>query len=789
MKKALYILAAASLVLTACAKEEFEHPSELNAPKTASEYTPVVSVDQELNQVTFSVSETGVIPVWVFQNSAGEWAEYHARNGFKKIYTTAGDYAVRLYIMNSSGVTPDYVEKTFHIDNTIMNFDKYIRQISGGSEKVWRIDNSVAAHHACGESVGNPTGWWAAKPDEKAAFGIYDNRLTFSSAGDYTFDPGESGTVYVNTGVNVAPYGAFQESSDYTVSVSKETTPYSFGVEGSDLVLKLQNGALFPYIPNNDYVNDSKFYVISLDNSSMTLVWYTATGNNGGPIAWQFILTSKEPGTEPESTEDPQQPGGYTYGENLIGDLYIDSTWFSPGDWSGGLNPNASFENGKLTLTVPDGVGGSEWQGQVKLVANVPADPEKKYSFSCRIESSTDGTCTVKVADATADAEHAFFYDPNVGLTAYEALSYKNEPVVPDRAYESVMVIFDFGRMAAGTEITATDIKLCEITGESSGGQGGYTYGDELLGGLYVHSTWFSPADWSGGLDPQLVFEGGKATLTVPAVGGSEWQGQVKLVADIPADPEKQYSFACNVESSTDGTCTIKLADAAADAEHAFFYDPNVGLTAYDVIAYKNEPVVPDQAYESVMVIFDFGRLAPGTEITITGISLKEITGESSGGNGGGGNYGDSILGGLYVHSTWFSPADWSGGLDPQLSFEGGKVTLTVPAVGGSEWQGQVKLVADVPADPELAYEFTCKIESSEDGTCTIKVADAAADAEHAFFYDPNVALTAYDVISYRNEPVSPDRAYDAVMVIYDFGRMAPGTEITISDIALRPQK
>ena len=99
--------------------------------------------------------------------------------------------------------------------------------------------------------------------------------------------------------------------------------------------------------------------------------------------------------------------------------------------------------------------------GQVKLVADVPADPAVEYKFSCKIESSTDGTCTVKVADANADAEHAFFYDNNVALAAYDVVTYTKSPVSPDGAYSAIMVIFDFGRMAGGTEITVTDIKLC----------------------------------------------------------------------------------------------------------------------------------------------------------------------------------------------------------------------------------------------------------------------------------------------------------------------------------------
>ena len=963
MKKIVYILAAA-LALTACFQEEIHHPSEAKAPETASIYEPIITVDQEINQVTFSIDAKDVIPVWLFYNAkTDDFTDRYAENGLKKIFASAGDYKVRMQVMNAAGVSPDYVEKTFHINNTIMSFDKYVTFLAGGTgdgmSKVWHIDGEVAAHMGCGEPGTDGTNWWSAAVGDKAAFGVYEDLLTFGSNYSYVYNPGEDGATYVNIdGVTVSPFvdqkaGA---TADYNVTVAEQTATYKFEVEGDDVFLVLPEHTLFPYIPNDAFWAEPKMKILSINRETVELV------HDNGAIAWHFILTSKagkvvfkgfnynadsnlwkpadaEGGLEisyyyapgwaqiadptltkdgneyswnlPSATsdrwqaqvfmvpttpivttadkhydfscilnttkdltakvklhkvgddgailvdadvpvkageevvfyltdiegidaenvrlvldfggcqdgtdvsvgrivlkdhaiddgtvlpgddnpEDPNQGGTtYTYGENLLGGLALDSTWFSAADWSGGLNPNAAYEGGKLTLTVPDGVGGAEWQGQVKLVAPIPADPEKKYAFFANIESGADGVCTIKVADANDDSNHAFFYDNNVALKGFDTVSYKNEPISPDQAYEAVMVIFDFGRIPAGTEITVTGIELKEITGESAGGQGGYTYGDELLGGLNLDSTWFSPGDWSGGLDPGANYAGGKLTLTVPdGVGGSEWQGQVKLVANVPADPEKKYSFACKVESSADGVCTIKVADANDDSNHAFFYDNNVALKAYDVVSYKNEPVSPDQAYEAVMVIFDFGRIPAGTEITVTGLSLREITGESSGGQQGGGNYGDSILGGLALDSTWFSPGDWSGGLDPGANYAGGKLTLTVPAgVGGSEWQGQVKLVAPVAADPAIAYEFTCKIESSSDGVCTVKVADANDDSNHAFFYDNNVALVAYDVVSYKKEPVSPDQAYEAVMVIFDFGRIPAGTEITVTDITLRPQK
>ena len=955
MKKIFSILLAA-VTLAACVQEKINHPTEAQVPE-ASGFEPVITVDQEINQVTFSLDAKAVVPVWVFQDDKEEWSEYHTGSGFKKIFTKMGDYSVRMYVANAAGQSPDYVQKSFHIDNTLANFDRYITFLAGGTSadntKNWHVDGTVENHLGCGPSGSEGLEWWHAVPGDKEAFGVYGDILTFGGDGAYTYDPGDDGATYVNVdGVTVEPFISQKgdATADYNVTVDKQTATYQFEMHGDDLYLAFPAKTLFPYIDNDAFWDNPEFKVLSVTRETMELV------HDNGSIAWHFILTSKAaavkfngfnynadsniwkpadaahtysfyyaPGwsqiADPEVTlegaeytlslptatsdqwqaqffiipdapvvlsadkeydfsvivnstttipnvtfkltdvgsdnnflfaerqtinageeyifyrsglkgidapngvkmvfdfggnpdgttvsvaritikdhaiddgtvlpsdepEDPEGPATYTYGPELLDGLYLKETWFSPADWSGGLDPKASFEGGKLTLTVPDGVGGGEWQGQVKLVADIPADPEKQYAFFANVESSNDGVFTVKLADANADSAHAFFYDNAAALTAFEKTAYKNEPVAPDQAYEAVMVIFDFGRLPAGTEITVDGISLKEITG-TGGGNGG-SLGDNILDGIYLKETWFSPADWSGGLDPKASFEGGKLTLTVPdGVGGGEWQGQVKLVADVPADPEKKYAFFSKIESSTDGVCTVKVADANADSAHQFFYDNAVNLTAFDALSYEKKDIAPDQAYEAVMVIFDFGRLAAGTEITVTDIALREVVGGNGGGEADG--YGDNIWTGETLKETWFSPADWSGGLDPKASFEGGKLTLTVPdGIGGGEWQGQVKLVADIAADPAKKYRFTAKIESSTDGVCTVKVADANADSAHQFFYDNAVNLTAYDVLSYVQEGVSPDQAYEAVMVIFDFGRLAAGTEITVTDITLCPEK
>lgn len=1143
MKKLAYILTAV-LALAACAKEQINHPSEANAPQTASAYEPVITVDQETNQVTFSVDAKGVIPVWLFQDKDGNFTVRNAQNGYTRIFTVAGDYTVRMQVMNAAGVAPDYVEKTFHINNSIVSFDKYFKNIAGSGDRVWRINNGKEGHMACGESIDNPAGWWSAKADEKAEFGVYDNRLSFSAEGNYTFDPGEAGSVYVNVGITEAPYAETGHDADYTVAQALATADYEFSVEGEYVKLILPAGTPFPYIPNNDYMKDGSFYVQSLTSKELVLVWFTATGNGGGPIAWQFILTSEageqkftgfkydadsniwkpadaahsysyyyapgwsqiaDPETEqkgseytltlPEATsdqwqaqffiipetpvvltadknydysvivnttdpipgltlkltdvgddgnflftervafpagetvyyltdlkgidapngvkmvfdfggnaagtvvslsrivvkdhaiddgtvlpgeepEEPEEPSTYTYGPNLLEGLTLDSTWFSPADWSGGLDPQATYEGGKLTLTVPDGVGGSEWQGQVKLVAPIPADPAKQYAFFATVLSTSDGVATVKLADANDDSNHAFFYDNAVALPADTPLAYKNEPVSPDQAYEAVMVIFDFGRIPAGTEISVTGIELKEITGTSGGGeQGGLVEGENLWATAAVEMAyWYSAGDWSGALQPaetEILAGNGLRVVMPDGIGGSEWQGQNAFHAPgITASVDGVYDFWLTLEADEDMTVTVKLAWDGHDTTNEFFYDNNVQLKADEPLKYVKASIQTDMGkderntYDGIVLFVDCGRSPAGSQVKMSDIHFQEHIGgtpdepevpeedpttndpsipndyynvegagnlwrtatitneywysaadwsgalqptvfkaddfggikvivpEGIGGNewqgqtifhtnipasadaaydfcvtvksdedipgvtfklawdgndndhfmfyvndarikagvpytfkmkdlvpdvdydklvlfvdlgrakvgtavsltnfciqqqGGAVSYGENLWTADPNMETWFSPAGWSGGLDPDAHYADGKLTLTVPeGIGGEQWMGQVKLTVPVAVSAAKSYDFSCKILSDDNCVATVKLADANDDSNHAFFYEADVALTADEVLSYKQSPTAPDQDYSAVMLIFDFGRAPAGTAIEVTDIVLR---
>ena len=969
MKRITYFLAAAALVLTGCAKEQFEHPSEQNAPQTASAYNPTVTVDQELNQVTFSLGEKGVIPVWVFQDSAGEFTEYRARDDFRRIFTASGDYKVRMYVMNASGTSPDYVEKSFHIDNTLVDFSKYVKYISGSASRTWRINNAVEAHQACGPDISDPVSWWSAKPDEKEAFGLYNSRMTFTGDGKYTFDPGEDGTLYVNVGVTAAPYAEAGHDADYQVPVSVTDSEYKFTVEGDALMLALPSAAPFAYIPNDDFVKDTRFHLMSLTNSEMVLVAYTATGNNGGSIAWQFILTSKE-ASAPESplagtwvmdseasghmacgpdagnpagwwsaapnekadfgvydnkltfendgtyTFDPgedgliyvnwgcatvdgqthtepdftlaweKQTGKYQFdGETLTlpanftvgyipndasyanpvftvteltdsrmvlvsvtdgiawqfifkkegaqggpdtpdpgtGDLVEGENlwagaecsmayWYSAADWSGNLTPaEAEILSGNgLRVVMPEGIGGSEWMGQNSFhLAGVGASKDEKYDFWLTLEADEDMTVTVKLAWEGHDTTNEFFYDNNVQLKAGEPLKYVKASIETDPGkderndYDGIVLFVDTGRSPAGSQVKITDIHFQKHIGGGVPVDPGtpevdYTTNDPSIPASYFdvegagnlwrsasisNTYWYSGADWAGGLEP-MVFKaddwGGIKVIIPEGIGGNEWMGQTVFHTDIPASASSSYDFCVTVKSDEDiNDLTFKLAWEGNDNDHAMFYVNNAKIKAGVPYTFKMKELVPDVDYDKLVLFIDCGRCKAGTAVSFTNFCFQQTPGAAS--------YGENLWVDSYLKETWFSPADWSGGLDPGASYEGGVLKLTVPdGVVGSEWQGQVKINAPVAASVAKQYDFSCKIKADDNVTVTVKLADANDDSNHAFFYDNAVVLEADTPLAYRKTPVAPDQDYAETMLIFDFGRCPAGTAIEVTDIVLR---
>ena len=792
-------------IISACSPEKITHPSEAGIP-SATQIEPVISVDQEINQVTFALpaGTKGLIPVWLFQDKTGDWTQYSAQNGLKKIFTTAGDYSVRMHLMNSNGMSPDFVQKTFHIDNTIMNFDKYNTMLTGGSQKEWRIDNSVAGHMGCGPSGTSGTAWWSANPDDKKDWGVYDNRMTFVLEGNvYQFDPGAAGTIYVNTGISSEPYGSHNtnDGKDYLYPVEAQTAEWSWEVDGEDLYLILPANTYWPYYANVDFIANPRFKVESISTKSADLVI------DNGEIAWHFTITSG-------AAEVKFNGFNYNHEANLWKPVDAEgahsySFFYAPG-WTQIADPEVSCAGGKYTFSLPSATS-EQWQAQCFIIptTDLPLSAATNYDFSCILNSSTDiKKVTLKLTDTTNDGN--FLFTENVNLTAFEDYVFYLSDL-PGIDAAAVKMVFDFGGNPDNTEVSVSNIVLKDhaiddgtvlpsVPEDPVAGPEEYKYDSEAnlwkaADAAHSYSFFYAPS-WSQLPDPEVENNGNEYLLKLPSATFAQWQAQFFIIPDNPValESSKSYDFSVVLNSTTDiRAVTLKLTDVSSDDN--FLFTENVNLTAFEDYIFDLSDL-PGIDAAAVKMVFDFGGNPDNTEVTIKRIVLKDHAiddgthkGGASGENPGGGldTSGTDIWDNAKVSYTWwYSMADWSGTLTPEISTISNGWKVVIPAgIGGSEWQGQTHFTLDAPASAAKKYDFCVTLNSSAACTCTVKLAWEGNDTDHAFFYDGNVALSAYEDFQYIQSGVSPDADYDKLALFIDLGRTPAGAEVEIKDIHL----
>ena len=792
-------------IISACSPEKITHPSEAGIP-SATQIEPVISVDQEINQVTFALpaGTKGLIPVWLFQDKTGDWTQYSAQNGLKKIFTTAGDYSVRMHLMNSNGMSPDFVQKTFHIDNTIMNFDKYNTMLTGGSQKEWRIDNSVAGHMGCGPSGTSGTEWWSANPDDKKDWGVYDNRMTFVLEGNvYQFDPGAAGTIYVNTGISSEPYGSHNtnDGKDYLYPVEAQTAEWSWEVDGEDLYLILPANTYWPYYANVDFIANPRFKVESISTKSADLVI------DNGEIAWHFTITSG-------AAEVKFNGFNYNHEANLWKPVDAEgahsySFFYAPG-WTQIADPEVSCAGGKYTFSLPSATS-EQWQAQCFIIptTDLPLSAATNYDFSCILNSSTDiKKVTLKLTDTTNDGN--FLFTENVNLTAFEDYVFYLSDL-PGIDAAAVKMVFDFGGNPDNTEVSVSNIVLKDhaiddgtvlpsVPEDPVAGPEEYKYDSEAnlwkaADAAHSYSFFYAPS-WSQIPNPEVENNGNEYLLKLPSATFAQWQAQFFIIPDNPValESSKSYDFSVVLNSTTDiRAVTLKLTDVSSDDN--FLFTENVNLTAFEDYIFDLSDL-PGIDAAAVKMVFDFGGNPDNTEVTIKRIVLKDHAiddgthkGGASGENPGGGldTSGTDIWDNAKVSYTWwYSMADWSGTLTPEISTISNGWKVVIPAgIGGSEWQGQTHFTLDAPASAAKKYDFCVTLNSSAACTCTVKLAWEGNDTDHAFFYDGNVALSAYEDFQYIQSGVSPDADYDKLALFIDLGRTPAGAEVEIKDIHL----
>ena len=796
----LYCGVAAAM--TACSPDEFSG-ADPNGLPTVSDVDFSISVDQETNQMVATYNpQAGTYPIWILDG-----ASYSTLNevGYKN--SEAGTHTVELKLGNRNGISQAGVKKTYTFNETKIDYSADFRRITG---KEWRIANKEVAHMACGPAGGDGTGWWSAQPDDKKAFGVYDDRITFTAdtrkGGTYTYNAGEDGMTYVNKGVD--KWGTKNDEADVDIALGNQTSSWSFEVydwkdsEGnvtSQTYIQLAANTLFPYISSDSQYANPKFRIETLTAKKLVLVYDAPDGS----IAWRFILTSEE--GEKEFT-------GFDANSNF--NLWKDITptmefWYAPG-WSQIADPGFKDDGNDYTITLPEATT-DQWQAQVKFHTDLTTNAATNYDFSAVLNSDKDlNGATVKLVLDGDDG--VFYFTDRIDLKANEDyIFWKSD--MPGIDMPKVMLVLDFGGCQAGTTVNVSNIVLKDhanddgtvlpnvdpVTPDTPEMDWDVASPTNLWaavesGDAFISVTpWFADNGWSQIGDPTWKNENGEWTLTIPeGMGGSQWQGQFPINTTLTASQSKKYNFYCVVEADQDCPgVTIKLTetDEADGTKHDgnFFFADRHEVKADVPYIYKAEGVSLSQNdAHALSLFFDFGGSPIGTNIKISKIYFEEAVSM---------NYDDADNlwkavddGSAFdMFGYWFADNSWSQIPNSECVHSGDTYEIVLPeGIGGSQWQGQFHIDTKLTASASKTYNFQLVMEADNDCPgVTIKLTDAG---DTNFFCEGRHDIKADEPYVYTLKGAMLKEGVDAsaIRLFFDFGGSPAGTKVKISKIVFK---
>lgn len=618
---------ACVLAVTACSPEEFTGADQNGLP-TVDGRQVSVTTDQETNTAVFTVSGDfkGCYPVWYLD---GKIYSFLATGSYSSM--EQGTHELEVKVMNRNGISQASVKGSFTFNETKVDFTPYFSKMCN---KQWRIDYAEVGHMGCGPSGTDGSEWWKAAVNDKADWGVYDDRISFAhsdsdpaTGGTYSYNPGEGGTVYVNTGSSAFAEFNTNDGSDFMATVAPQSSSYTLvpGTFNDEACLYIQFApqTLLPYIPNDATYNNPYYRIEALTNTRMVLVC------DEGSIAWRLVFTSREdtglpePGDEAGATMD----WNYDAASNLwkgvdTGDNFDKvSPWFANNDWAQIADPEWKHEGDTWQITMPEGIGSSQWQGQFPIHTTLSASMNKRYNFYCVVESDNDMPgLTIKLTE-TGDDNNFFFADRHE-VTADKAFVYKAENVsLPLKDAAALSLFLDFGGTPSGTVVKVSKIYFEEAL----------SYDDERnmwksvdSGESFVEvAPWFANNDWGQIDNPKWSHEGNVWELDIPAqIGTQQWQGQFPIKTSLSASMADSYTFSCTVEGDNDMPgVTIKLTDGADD--NNFFVADRHQIIADKPFTYKVTGVkLPVGDAAKLSLFFDFGGTPGGTHVKISDIIL-----------------------------------------------------------------------------------------------------------------------------------------------------------------------
>jgi hypothetical protein len=827
--KYIAVALAMSLLAIGCTPEIIA-PDQDKLPST-DDFDVTISVDQATNYVTFTMNNTGMVPMWIFgdvkidKDVNKKYA--YTTNGISLRFRDAGEHFVEVKAYNANGISMGSKIYSFSIENTYRDpFDPspYVKAITGE----WMWNNEVAGHFGCGPDLAGPAGWWAAGANEKADWSLYNDRMTFTADGKYQFNPGDDGKVYVNAGFSAL--GASPDGADFLVDIPAYETTYSFennwneaGIEEIWLVLPAQKN--LSYIPNQTIYDNPRFLVMDSKPSSMRkeLKLAAALAPNGdGTISWYYNFIPAVHVASPEELLAGTSAEGKVWVMDSASKGHLgcgESAANAAGWWSAGPEEKAGtglyddeitfYPGGKYVYSSgADGLMYINW-GVTAIGPNPGVEPDIDIEWPL-----TESTYEFDGETITLAANTPMVYVPSDYVWEnpvfhVTALTETSMTVVAENPGCYWQMIFKARDIKGPAGPTLNDV---ELPAEISVAQGEVL----ALGNINVDDIWVDP-DFFEANGNMLTFKAVDGDYKFTYDAGAKWIKVVPMyngekatydngkalwiIGDGGGKPTTDQLIGWNTGDAplpcaqiSENTYQITLAMKAEGGSVKVFGQADWGLEwtkdKYGTVTDNGFFHIPGDDGNIHTITgtqagyYTFTFVDNGGILDMTVDKVRQTVWDPADAT-----WNKWLNKNLLSMSYYYAPG-WSQIADPGFADNGDNYVITLPEATADQWQAQVAFHTDMTSSAAKTYDFQVVLNSTLDHPgVTIKlVLSGGGDNDNIYYFADRHPLTAYEDYVYRMENM-PGIDMDKISLFFDFGGNAAGTEVTVSNVLFQEHR
>ena len=827
--KYIAVALAMSLLAIGCTPEIIA-PDQDKLPST-DDFDVTISVDQATNYVTFTMNNTGMVPMWIFgdvkidKDVNKKYA--YTTNGISLRFRDAGEHFVEVKAYNANGISMGSKIYSFSIENTYRDpFDPspYVKAITGE----WMWNNEVAGHFGCGPDLAGPAGWWAAGANEKADWSLYNDRMTFTSDGKYQFNPGDDGKVYVNAGFSAL--GASPDGADFLVDIPAYETTYSFennwneaGIEEIWLVLPSQKN--LSYIPNQTIYDNPRFLVMDSKPSSMRkeLKLAAALAPNGdGTISWYYNFIPAVHVASPEELLAGTSAEGKVWVMDSASKGHLgcgESAANAAGWWSAGPEEKAGtglyddeitfYPGGKYVYSSgADGLMYINW-GVTAIGPNPGVEPDIDIEWPL-----TESTYEFDGETITLAANTPMVYVPSDYVWEnpvfhVTALTETSMTVVAENPGCYWQMIFKARDIKGPAGPTLNDV---ELPAEISVSQGEVL----ALGNINVDDIWVDP-DFFEANGNMLTFKAVDGDYKFTYDAGAKWIKVVPMyngekatydngkalwiIGDGGGKPTTDQLIGWNTGDAplpcaqiSENTYQITLAMKAEGGSVKVFGQADWGREwtkdKYGTVTDNGFFHIPGDDGNIHTITgtqagyYTFTFVDNGGILDMTVAKVRQTVWDPADAT-----WNKWLNKNLLSMSYYYAPG-WSQIADPGFADNGDNYVITLPEATADQWQAQVAFHTDMTSSAAKTYDFQVVLNSTLDHPgVTIKlVLSGGGDNDNIYYFADRHPLTAYEDYVYRMENM-PGIDMDKISLFFDFGGNAAGTEVTVSNVLFQEHR